>query len=65
MTTQKVRDNQAINDPLKSLLLLLMQHSEELLNALEQSEKYLDIEPELMAAMITIEARGIVSAEVA
>lgn len=61
MTAQEAPGNQAANDPLKLSIQLLMQHSEAFFNALEQSEKWLNIEPELMAAMTTIEARGIVS----
>ncbi|MHB8988355.1 MAG: hypothetical protein ACYC6S_06190 [Desulfobulbia bacterium] len=62
MTAQEAPGNQATNDPLKLSIQLLMQHSEAFFNALEQSEKWLNIEPELMAAITTIEGREIVPA---
>jgi hypothetical protein len=61
MTDQKPNGNQSANDPLRVILQHFMQISMELLNALEQSERWPDIEPDLKAAMTAIEKGEIFS----
>lgn len=61
-TAEKVGQEHTANDPLMLSMQLLRQESEDFCNALKKSEKWLDIELEVMAAITSIEAGEIVSA---